>query len=157
MDKLQLAGWNLGRVFNSSWYQPKHPNLKLKTRPKQLLGSLPIPLALPGYSFWFWVREGRYSTKLCRNLFCRNKSFVELTTLEMGVLLWSKYPVMRGKVTSLKLKTRTQHFSLPYICHRIPCCHEWCCKVRLVILMDKNPSIKGFICWGNANWLYLSL
>jgi hypothetical protein len=57
MDKLQLAGLNLGRVFNSRsgcmWarhlfcYEAKQPNLKLKTRPKQLLGSLPIAFALP--------------------------------------------------------------------------------------------------------------
>jgi hypothetical protein len=58
MDKLQLAGQNLGRVFNSRsgcmcarhlfCYEAKQPNLKLKTRPKQLLGSLPIGFALPG-------------------------------------------------------------------------------------------------------------
>ncbi len=29
-------------------YEAKQPNLKLKTRPKQLLGSLPIVFALPG-------------------------------------------------------------------------------------------------------------
>jgi hypothetical protein len=28
----------------------KQPNLELKTRPKQLLGSLPLVIALPGYS-----------------------------------------------------------------------------------------------------------
>ncbi len=52
MDKLQLTGQNLGRVFNFRsvhlhvahlWrYQVKLLNLKLKTRPKQLLGSLPL-------------------------------------------------------------------------------------------------------------------
>ncbi len=52
MDKLQLTGRNLGRVFNlrSShlhaahlWcYQVKLPNSKLKAQPKLLLGSLPI-------------------------------------------------------------------------------------------------------------------
>jgi hypothetical protein len=30
----------------------KQPNLKLKTRPKQLLGSLPLVIALPETSFW---------------------------------------------------------------------------------------------------------
>jgi hypothetical protein len=58
MDKLQLTGQNLGRVFNSRsgcmcampfrCYEAKQPNLKLKTQPEQLLGSLPIALALPG-------------------------------------------------------------------------------------------------------------
>jgi hypothetical protein len=28
-------------------YEAKQPNLKLKTQPKQLLGSLPIAFALP--------------------------------------------------------------------------------------------------------------
>jgi hypothetical protein len=52
MDKLQLTGQNLGRVFNFRSgclhsahlrrHQVKLPNLKLKTRPKQLLGSLPL-------------------------------------------------------------------------------------------------------------------
>ncbi len=58
MDKLQLTGRNLGRVFNLRsghlhaahlWcYQVKLPNLKLKIWPKQLLGSLPIDFALYG-------------------------------------------------------------------------------------------------------------
>ncbi len=56
MDKLQLTGQNLGWVFNfrSDWifmylfsYEAKQPNLKLKTRPKQLLGYLPFAFALP--------------------------------------------------------------------------------------------------------------
>jgi hypothetical protein len=52
MDKLQLTGQNLGRVFNirSGHFacsailvlSVKLPNLKLKTRSKQLLGSLPL-------------------------------------------------------------------------------------------------------------------
>jgi hypothetical protein len=56
-DKLQLAGQNLGQVFNFRFghlhaahfwcYQLKLPNLKLKTRPKQLLGSLPLVIMLP--------------------------------------------------------------------------------------------------------------
>ncbi len=57
MDKLQLTGQNLGRVFNSRLgcasicrsiaYITKQPNLKLKTRPKLLLGSLMIAFVLP--------------------------------------------------------------------------------------------------------------
>jgi hypothetical protein len=59
MDKLQLKGQTQGRVFNSRngcmktvhlcWYEAKLYNLKLKTWPKQLLGSLPIDIALPAY------------------------------------------------------------------------------------------------------------
>jgi hypothetical protein len=61
MDKLQLKGRNLGQVFNSRsgrahavqlhFSETKQPNLKLKTRPKQLLGSLPLVIALhpPAY------------------------------------------------------------------------------------------------------------
>ncbi len=61
MDKIKLTGRNLGRVCNSKLrhvcirhaiaYITKWPNLKLKTRPKQLLGSLPLAFALPGFSF----------------------------------------------------------------------------------------------------------
>ncbi len=57
MDKLQLAGQNLGWVFNfrSGHLHPailwcflvKLPNLRLKTQPKQLLGFLQLDIALP--------------------------------------------------------------------------------------------------------------
>jgi hypothetical protein len=61
MDKLKLTGQNQGRVFNSRLSRAcigyaivhitKQPNLKLKTRPKQLLGSLPLAFALPAWTF----------------------------------------------------------------------------------------------------------
>ncbi len=57
MDKLQLTGRALGRVFNfgSGCMHTMHllpsvaiqPNLELKTRPKQLIGFLPLVIALP--------------------------------------------------------------------------------------------------------------
>ncbi len=60
MDKLQLKGQNLGRVFNFGngrvhavhflCFVSKLPNLKLKARPGQLLGSLPLDIALAGSS-----------------------------------------------------------------------------------------------------------
>jgi hypothetical protein len=56
MDKLHLTRQNLGRVFSCRsglvhamhllCYGVKLPNLKLKTRPKQLLGSLPLDIVL---------------------------------------------------------------------------------------------------------------
>ncbi len=61
MDKLQplwLTGRNLTRVFNFRggcvhamplyFFETKLLNLKLKTRPKQLLVSLPFDTVLPG-------------------------------------------------------------------------------------------------------------
>ncbi len=55
MDKLQLAGRNLGRVFNSRrvhmqaaelhCFESKLTNLKLKFQPKQLLGYLLLDIA----------------------------------------------------------------------------------------------------------------
>jgi hypothetical protein len=63
MDKLQLTRQNLGQVFKFRngrvhvahflCYGVKLPNFKMKTQPKQLLGSLSLPLdiALPGYGF----------------------------------------------------------------------------------------------------------
>jgi hypothetical protein len=57
VDKLQLTGQNLGRVFNFRSghlhfatflsFSVKLPNLHMKTQPKQLLGSLPLVIALP--------------------------------------------------------------------------------------------------------------
>ncbi len=57
MDKLKLAGQNLGRVFNfscgrafapcTSLITTKLQNLKRKTQPKQLLGYLPLAFVLP--------------------------------------------------------------------------------------------------------------
>jgi hypothetical protein len=55
------SGLNLGRAFNSRrvcssamyfrCYEAKLPNLKLKTQPKQLLGSLPLAFALPSNGY----------------------------------------------------------------------------------------------------------
>jgi hypothetical protein len=57
MDKLKITGQNLGQVFHcrigftctghAIIHITKQPNLKLKTWPKQLLGSLPLAFALP--------------------------------------------------------------------------------------------------------------
>ncbi len=59
-DKLQPTGRNLGRIFNFKFchwhaehcwcYQVKLPNLKLENWPKQLLGYLPLVIALPAAS-----------------------------------------------------------------------------------------------------------
>jgi hypothetical protein len=53
MDKLNLTVQNQGRVFYSKWgyaclYHSVPTNLKMKTQPKQLLGSLPLAFALLG-------------------------------------------------------------------------------------------------------------
>ncbi len=55
MDKLQLTGrfqlqkWLCVRAMQLSCFETKLPNLMLKTRPKPLLGSLPLDIALPGH------------------------------------------------------------------------------------------------------------
>jgi hypothetical protein len=81
MDKLQLTGQNLGRVFNSRsgcmcamhlcYYEAKLPNLKLKTWPKQLLGSLPITFALSALRI------------MACSLSTLNNLTISLTTLKM--------------------------------------------------------------------------
>ncbi len=63
LDKLQLTGQNLGQVFNSRsdrvydihscWHWAKLPNLKLKTRPKQLSGSLLLDIWLLALSYLY--------------------------------------------------------------------------------------------------------
>ncbi len=60
MDKLKLTGQTLCRVFYSKLGRvcicsasapiAKWPNLKLKTQPKQLLGSLSLAFALPAWT-----------------------------------------------------------------------------------------------------------
>jgi hypothetical protein len=70
MDKLQLAGLQIGRVFNFRsghlhaahlWcFQVKLPNLRLKTWPKQLLGYLLLDIALPEYTL---VAERKHQSK----------------------------------------------------------------------------------------------
>ncbi len=62
-DKLQLTGQNRGRVFNSKsgglcpmqlcCSVTKLPNLMLKSRPKLLLGSLLLDIALPSIIYGF--------------------------------------------------------------------------------------------------------
>ncbi len=58
MDKLQITGENFGRVFNSRnscvhalqlhfSEAEQQPNLKMKIRPKQPRGYLPLDIALP--------------------------------------------------------------------------------------------------------------
>ncbi len=57
MEKLQLTGQNLGRLFNFRnghlhaahlWhYRPKRPSLKLKARPKQPLVSVLLDVTIP--------------------------------------------------------------------------------------------------------------
>ncbi len=70
MDKLQLKGQNPGRVFNSRLgracicraiaYTTKQPNLKLKTRPKQLL-DFPYYLLMLVISLgWFIIRIWKF-------------------------------------------------------------------------------------------------
>ncbi len=59
MDKLQLTGRNLGRVFNFRFghlraehfwcYQVKLPDLKLKTRPKQTSRFSPVSYCAPRF------------------------------------------------------------------------------------------------------------
>ncbi len=59
MDKLQLTGRNLGRVFNSRigraqaiqlhFSKTEEPNLKLNTQPKLILGSLQLDMPFTGW------------------------------------------------------------------------------------------------------------
>jgi len=67
MDKLQPTGQNLCQVFNLKvailnavhlWcYQVKLPNFKFKTRPKQLVSSFLLDIALPdnGFALYFSI------------------------------------------------------------------------------------------------------
>ncbi len=74
MEKLKLTGQTLGRVFNSRrvCMHAMHllnsvairPDLELKTRPKQLLGSLPLDIVLPGICKLFQLSVMHFSSLL---------------------------------------------------------------------------------------------
>ncbi len=78
MDKLQLPGRNLGRVFNSRsscvrsaqlrCFETKLPNLMLKTWPRQLLGSLPIDIMLSGSTNYGQTEKMSSKLKWCYKL-----------------------------------------------------------------------------------------
>jgi hypothetical protein len=82
MDKLWLTGRALGRVFNfkggcmhhSMHLRPgvaKQPNLELKTRPKQLLGSLLLVIPFPSYPH---KKLPRNRISLCQLVFYYNSN-----------------------------------------------------------------------------------
>jgi hypothetical protein len=71
----------MGRVFNARLsgacighaivHITKQPNLKSKTWPKQLLGSLPLAFVLPGHSYASFTRKNQNRsdcTKLDRDI-----------------------------------------------------------------------------------------
>jgi hypothetical protein len=97
IDKLQLRGQNLGRVFNSRsgcvnamqlrCSEIKLSNLMLKTRPKQLLSSLPLDIALPGSLLRTPVgKAGRKNSRIVSTI-----TWVEFSTLEVVVCMPCPY------------------------------------------------------------------
>jgi hypothetical protein len=70
-DKLKLTGQNLGRVFNSRLgracighaivHITKQPNLKLKTQPKQLSGSLLSAFTLHALAYLAEIKRKKFS------------------------------------------------------------------------------------------------
>ncbi len=104
MGKLQLTGGTLGRVFNCrngctntvhlSWFEAKLSDLKLKTRPEQLFGSLPIDIELPDSivtsSFHFTIKPDWLDSNPFVYLFHdwkKKKDFLLLLCLSMFVLI----------------------------------------------------------------------
>jgi hypothetical protein len=90
MDKLNLAGQNLGRVFNSRCRHAclcnaitltKQPNLKLKTWPNQLLGSLPL-----------------LSRSLIKNNFDRDIVGARKLTGDNQEVVWAKFSTLGSAV-----------------------------------------------------------
>ena len=78
MDKLKLTGQKPGRVFNFECgcvrlyiafaLITKQPHLKLKTRPKQIVGSVSLAFALPGKAYRRpTLGIVKYSKKLARD------------------------------------------------------------------------------------------
>ncbi len=94
MDKLQLAGQNLGRVFNFGSghlhataflvLSVKLPNLQLKARPKQLLGSLPSVIVPPVGS----LLNTPWSVKPAPKMYLINSQFDELLCYFKNISWW---------------------------------------------------------------------
>jgi hypothetical protein len=103
MDKLQLTGWNLDRVFNSrsgcvfamhlSCFETKLPNLMLKTRPKQLVGSLPLDIVLPAQVQKYWPLRILYRLYLEVELVLNDEGLVleDERFLQPGVNVYKLY------------------------------------------------------------------
>ncbi len=82
MGKLQLIGRNLGRVFNSRsgcmcsihlcCYEAKQHSLKLKTRPKQLLGSILLAFVLPSLGINLLIDKAKGIQNFIQTLWCHN-------------------------------------------------------------------------------------
>jgi hypothetical protein len=101
MGKLKLAGQTLGRVFNfrhervfvpfASFRAEKQPNLKWKTRLKQLLCSLLLAFTLPGLKINFKINKnliGQAKMKDKSKNAARNRREKENTEFfELGKLL----------------------------------------------------------------------
>jgi hypothetical protein len=91
MDKLKLIGRNLGRVVHSRLgctcighaivHTTKQPNLNLITRPKQLLGYLPLAFALPALALItnIILSWDKHSSLFCLTINNGKKDFIMLT------------------------------------------------------------------------------
>ncbi len=89
IDILKLTGRNQGRVFKFRrgclhamqlhYFETKLPNLKLKNRPKQLLGSLPVDISLPVLGVRIFSYNGtQYWNKKRRSITTIDASVVSL-------------------------------------------------------------------------------
>ncbi len=114
------------------YFETKLPNLELKTRPKQLLGSLPVDIALPGQ----W---NRIPTK---NILCK-----------------SRFSVGGKKIWRLKLRRETPKMTFhdwnvfyqflwlyliatPRNTHKTEGSIQLISSLRLLVLQKKNDKFK---------------
>jgi hypothetical protein len=108
MDKLQLTVRNLGRVFNFRrgrlhgalvWcYRVKLPGFKLKTRPKQLLGYLPLDIVLP-IKFFFIAIDSLATQLMAVNLLKNNVAVQGSKSLFLGGNVMKLFTVVSYEFT----------------------------------------------------------
>jgi hypothetical protein len=102
MDKLLPTGWNLGQLFNFRGdfvsvlcNIPIRPNLELKTGPKQLLGTLPLGIALPAIMLCsFLMHSCVYSKEQAlrssKNILCEYETLLWLFSNAEDVFIRTK-------------------------------------------------------------------
>ncbi len=122
MDKLQLTGPNLGRVF-SNWsgrvcatlsccFWAKLPNLKLKSRTKQLLDSLPfrpfLNIKICGlFKFLRWFCWTRFNWFIINSFGVDGIKFFILPLMLKNTTAYSGYPYWGGRLSTVDFFVQT--------------------------------------------------
>ncbi len=175
MDKLQLTGRNLGRVFNSrlgcAWirrsiaYITKQSNLKLKTRPKQLLGYLPIAFALPAIAYHFHpslmlqvadsdirprvvlrTLHFLFNLWICSMILCNISVGLKCLSETNTVAFWSKsYKLWKNEVLWIRTQVTLRHKRFNYGCKKFY--RKYLMRFLVSFFKQRQEGFQLFLSW----------